>query len=80
MACREGAKTVGLVLKGTTKSISFHFGFHEWACLFPVDAELLEDLCLLGIGHGGFTHLDDRSIVKRQGGGDQAVSLNYTGY
>jgi len=53
MARREGAKTEGLVLKGTTKSISFHFGFHDWACLFPVDAELLEDCCLLGIEQGG---------------------------
>ena len=53
MARREGAEKVGRVLKGTTKSISFHFGFHDWACLFPVDAELLEICACSGSGTEG---------------------------
>ena len=59
--------------KGTTKSFSFHDKFSGGGGLFPINAKLPVNQCLLGIRQARFAHLYDPTVHKRQARGHQTV-------
>ena len=65
---RQATQTKGILINGTTKSISFPDRFLRRAGAFSIDPELLEDQRLLGVGQRGLAHLQDGAAVEWQDG------------